>query len=50
MRNPCKDCIYYHKENRTCQSKKCATDGNGKVTWADKLFCSPCKRNGGAKR
>lgn len=21
MRNPCKDCIYYHKENRTCQSK-----------------------------
>ena len=44
MRNPCKDCIYYHKENKTCQSKKCATGGNGKVTWADKLFCSPCKR------
>lgn len=21
MRNPCKDCIYFHKENRTCQSK-----------------------------
>ena len=50
MRNPCKDCIYHHKENRTCQSKKCATGGNGKVTWADKLFCSPCKKNGGAKR
>lgn len=28
MRNPCKDCIYYHKENRTCQSKKCATGGS----------------------
>ena len=50
MRNPCKDCIYYHKENKTCQSKKRATGGNGKVTWADKLFCSPCKKNGGAKR
>nr|DAH09633.1 MAG TPA: hypothetical protein [Caudoviricetes sp.] len=41
MRNPCKDCIYYHKENRTCQSKKCATGGSGKVSWIDKLFCSP---------
>lgn len=44
MRNPCKDCIYYHKENRTCQSKKCATGGSGKVSWIDKLFCSPCKK------
>lgn len=43
MRNPCKDCIYYHKENRTCQSKKCATGGNGKVSWVDRLLCSPCK-------
>lgn len=48
MRNPCKDCIYYHKENRTCQSKKCATGGSGKVSWVDRLFCSPCKKNGGA--
>lgn len=47
MRNPCKDCIYYHKENRTCQSKKCATGGSGKVSWVDKLFCSPCKKNEG---
>lgn len=44
MRNPCKDCIYYHKENRTCQSKKCATGGSGKVSWIDKLFCAPCKK------
>ena len=49
MRNPCKDCIYYHKENRTCQSKKCATGGSGKVSWVDRLFCSPCKKNGGLK-
>lgn len=46
MRNPCKNCIYYHKENRTCQSKKCATGGSGKVSWVDRLFCSPCKKNG----
>ena len=50
MRNPCKDCIYYHKENKTCQSKKCATGGSGKVSWVDRLFCSPCKKNGGADR
>lgn len=50
MRNPCKDCIYYHKENGTCQSKKCATGGSGKVSWVDRLFCSPCKKNGGNKR
>ncbi len=47
MLNPCKDCIYYHKENRTCQSKKCATGGNGKVTLVDRLFCFPYKKNGG---
>lgn len=47
MRNPCKDCIYYHKENKTCQSKKCATGGNGKVSWVDRLLCSPCKKGGG---
>lgn len=44
MRNPCKGCIYYHKENKTCQSKKCITYGNGKVFWIDRLFCSPCKK------
>lgn len=47
MRNPCKDCIYYHKENNTCQSKKCATGDSGEVSWIDKLFCSPCKKDGG---
>ena len=47
MRNPCKDCIYYHKENATCQSKKCATSDSGKVYRVDRLFCSPCKNNGG---
>ena len=41
MRNPCKDCIYFHKENNTCQSKKCQTCGPGYITWIDKLFCSP---------
>ena len=48
MRNPCKDCIYYNKENKTCQSKKCATGGSGKVSWVDRLFCFPCKKNRGA--
>lgn len=47
MRNPCKDCIYYHQENKTCQSKKCATGGSGKVYWVDRLFCLSCKKNGG---
>ena len=44
MRNPCNDCIYYHKENETCQSKKCATSESGKVSWIDRLFCSPYKK------
>lgn len=48
MRNPCKDCIYYCKENKTCQSKKCATYGDGKVSWIDRMFCSPRKNDGGA--
>lgn len=43
MRNPCNECIYYHKENNTCQSKKCATHGPGYVTFFDKLFCKPQK-------
>ena len=50
MRNPCKDCIYYHKKNKTCQSKKCATGRNGKVSWIDRLFCSPCKKMDGERK
>ena len=41
MRNPCKDCIYYNKVNKTCQLKKCAAYGDGKVSLIDILFCSP---------
>lgn len=47
MRNPCKDCIYYYKENRMCQSKKCATGDSGKVSRIDKLLCSPYKKTEG---
>lgn len=43
MRDPCKDCIYYNKVSKTCQSKKCATSDNGKVAWIDRMFCSPRK-------
>lgn len=43
MKNPCEGCKYYHKENNTCQSKKCGTGGNGRVTWLDRIFCKPCK-------
>ena len=43
MRNPCKECIYYHKENNTCQSKKCTTGEPGYITVFDRLFCEPCK-------
>lgn len=39
MRNPCSECIYYHPENNTCQSKKCATGGAGYVTWVDRRYC-----------
>ena len=39
--NPCEKCSYYHKENNTCQSKKCATCNNCYVTFADMLFCKP---------
>lgn len=44
MRNQCKECIYYHKENNTCQSKKCATGGDGTVTLFDRMFCEPMVR------
>lgn len=43
MRNPCKECDYYHAENNTCQSKKCCTYGDGYVTWWDRLWCKPYK-------
>lgn len=43
MRNPCKECDYYHSENNTCQSKKCCTGGSGYITWIDRLFCKPYK-------
>ena len=39
--NPCNKCIFYHTENNTCQSKKCATGGEGYVTLFDKIFCKP---------
>lgn len=46
MRNPCKECDYYHPENNTCQSKKVATMGDGYVTFMDRLFCKPYKADG----
>ena len=49
MRNPCKECDYYHKENNTCQSKKCSfRGGDGTVNLLDKLFCEPYKQMKGA--
>lgn len=47
MSNPCKDCIYYVKENETCQSKKVATTKEGYITFWDRLFCSPKKEEEG---
>lgn len=41
LRNHCRKCKYYHPENNTCQSKKCATGGPGYVTVMDRLFCKP---------
>lgn len=43
MKNPCKECSYYCKENSTCQSKKVATGSFGYVTFWDKLWCEPYK-------
>lgn len=28
--------------------KTCAPGGSGKVSWIDRLFYSPCKKDGGA--
>lgn len=44
MRNPCKDCIYYHQENKTCQSKKCAIDTTCAVDAEPVVLCKDCKR------
>lgn len=41
--NKCKECDFYHEKNKTCQSKKCCTGGDGTVTWFDKLFCTSYK-------
>lgn len=41
----CKECIFYHGENNTCQSKKCAGVNDGRITLIDRLFCKPCKAN-----
>ena len=40
-RDVCKECDYYHKENGTCQSKKCATGGDGTVGFIERKFCTP---------
>ena len=41
LRNACAECIYYHSENNTCQSKKCATSQEGYVTILDRILCRP---------
>lgn len=40
-RNPCIECAYYHKENNTCQSKKCVTGTDRRITLWDRIFCEP---------
>jgi len=43
-KNACKECKYYHPENKTCQIKKVTTCGNHPyVTWIDRLLCEPQK-------
>lgn len=43
-RDACKECDYYHAENKVCQSKKCATCGcHPYVNWFDRHFCEPYK-------
>lgn len=37
------ECLYYNKENNTCQSKKCATGCDGTVTLLDRICCEPWK-------
>ena len=49
-RNPCKECVYYHPENNTCQSKKVATSGYGYVPLMDRIFCEPYKGGEGERK
>ena len=45
-RNPCKECVRYHNENNTCQSKKIYTCGtNPYVGFLDRMFCKPYRGN-----
>lgn len=44
LENKCKECVYYHESNNTCQSKKCATTREGYATFIDRLFCKPYKK------
>lgn len=44
-RNKCKQCVYYHFENNTCQSKKVTTGGDGYVTLLDRMLCKPRKED-----
>ena len=37
------ECLYYNKENNTCQSKKCTMGDDGYVTFWDRLFCESNK-------
>ena len=46
--NQCEQCIYYYRENNTCQLKKCSTlGGEGYVTSLDRKFCEFCKKDEG---
>lgn len=43
-RNPCKECLYYIKENNICHSKKAATCGlHPYVSLFDRMYCNPYK-------
>ena len=44
-RDPCKECLWYVKENNLCQSKKCSVQGGSYpfVTKLDRMFCEPYK-------
>ena len=43
FRDACSECVYYHKENDTCQSKKCSDGGYGYVSFWDRVLCEPCR-------
>ena len=48
MRNPCKDCIYYHKENKTCQSKNVPLAVVEKCLGLIDCFVLHARKDGGA--